>query len=222
MGHIVEFFTLGGPFMYGILGVWVVALAIILERVFVVFFRYNINGSAFMAQIQKLVAANNIDRAIKLCNAEPHAALSKVLKAGLVRANRSAKEITDSVDEATLEVLPQVTRRTPMLGMWANVATLTGLLGTISGLIQAFKAVSAVTAEQKQALLASGISVAMYTTEFGLIVAIPIMIFHSILQSGTTRMMDDIDVYSVKLVHQLEARGEARAVERRAEAKRQS
>ncbi len=214
MGHIVEFFTLGGPFMYGILGVWVVALAIILERVFFVFFRYNLNGSAFMAQIQKLVAANNIDRAIKLCNAEQHAALSRVLKAGLVRANRSAKEIADSVDEATLEVLPQVTRRTPMLAMWANVATLTGLLGTISGLIQAFKAVSAVTAEQKQALLASGISVAMYTTEFGLIVAIPIMIFHSILQSGTTRMIDDIDVYSVKLVHQLEARGEKRAAEK--------
>ena len=211
MGHIVEFFTLGGPFMYGILGVWVVALAIILERIFFVFFRYNLNGAAFMAQIQKLIAANNIDRAIKLCNAEPHAALSKVIKAGLVRANRRPKEIRDSVDEATLEVLPLVTRRTPMLATWANVATLTGLLGTILGLIQAFKAVGVATAEQKQALLASGISVAMYTTEFGLIVAIPIMIFHSLLQSRTTRVIDDIDVFSVKLVHLLEARVEERA-----------
>jgi len=214
MGQIVEFFTLGGPFMYGILGVWVVALAIILERIFFVFFRYNLNGAAFMAQIQKLVAANNIDRAIKLCNAEPHAALSRVLKAGLVRANRRPKEIRDSVDEAALEVLPLVTRRTPMLATWANVATLTGLLGTISGLIQAFKAVGVATPEQKQALLASGISVAMYTTEFGLIVAIPIMIFHSLLQSRTTRVIDDIDVFSVKLVHLLEARCEARAATR--------
>ena len=197
--------------MYGILGVWVVALAIILERIFFVFFRYNLNGAAFMAQIQKLIAANNIDRAIKLCNAEPHAALSKVIKAGLVRANRRPKEIRDSVDEATLEVLPLVTRRTPMLATWANVATLTGLLGTILGLIQAFKAVGVATAEQKQALLASGISVAMYTTEFGLIVAIPIMIFHSLLQSRTTRVIDDIDVFSVKLVHLLEARVEERA-----------
>jgi len=150
--------------------------------------------------------ANNIDRAIKLCNAEANAALSRVLKAGLTRANRSTVEIQNAVDEATLEVMPLLTKRTPMLGMWANVATLTGLLGTISGLIQAFKAVGAASAEQKQALLASGISIAMYTTEFGLIVAIPTMVFHSIIQNRTTKVIDDVDQYSVKLVNLLSAR----------------
>ena len=69
MGHIVEFFTKGGPFMYGILAVWVIALATIIERFYFVFFRYNLNGAAFMAQIQKLVMANNIDRAIAPSNA---------------------------------------------------------------------------------------------------------------------------------------------------------
>lgn len=203
MGQIVEFFTLGGPFMYGIMGVWVIALAIIIERFYFVFFRYNVNGPAFMAQVQKLVMANSIDRAIKLCNAESNAALSQVLKAGLTRANRTEREIECAVDEATLEVVPLLTRRTPMLAMWANVATLTGLLGTISGLITAFKAVSQVTAEQKQAMLAQGISIAMYTTEFGLIVAIPTMIFHALLQGRTTRVIDDIDQYSVKLTNLL-------------------
>ncbi len=206
MGQIVGFFTLGGPFMYGILAVWVIALATILERIYFVYFRYAVNGQALMAQVQKLVAANNIDRAIKLCNTEPHAALSRVLKAGLVRANRTPREIRNAVDETTLAVVPLLTRRTAMLGTWANVATLMGLLGTISGLIQAFKAVGEVTAEQKQALLASGISIAMYTTEFGLIVAIPIMIFHSLLQSRTARVIDDVDQYSVKLLNLLEAR----------------
>jgi biopolymer transport protein ExbB/TolQ len=206
MGQIVEFFTKGGPFMYGILAVWVIAMATIIERFYFVFFRYNLNGAAFMAQIQKLVMANNIDRAIKLCNAEANAALSRVLKAGLTRANRSTLEIQNAVDEATLEVMPLLTKRTPMLGMWANVATLTGLLGTISGLIQAFKAVGAASAEQKQALLASGISIAMYTTDFGLIVAIPILIFHSIIQARTTKVIDDVDQFSVKLVNLLSAR----------------
>mgnify|MGYP000569005020 CR=1 FL=1 len=206
MGAIADAFRNGGIWMYLILVVSVVAIGIIIERFIFLFFKYNINANAFMAQIQKLVMANNIDRAIKLCNAEANAALSRVLKAGLTRANRSTLEIQNAVDEATLEVMPLLTKRTPMLGMWANVATLTGLLGTISGLIQAFKAVGAASAEQKQALLASGISIAMYTTEFGLIVAIPTMVFHSIIQNRTTKVIDDIDQYSVKLVNLLSAR----------------
>ena len=206
MGHLVEFFTKGGPFMYGILGVWIIAMATIIERFYFVYFRYNINGASFMAQVQKLIMANNVDRAIKLCNAESSSALGRVLKAGLTRANRTPEEVQDAIDVASLEIIPQVTKRTPMLGMWANIATLTGLLGTISGLIQAFRAVAEVTPEQKQAMLASGISIAMYTTEFGLIVAIPTMVFHALLQGRTTRLLDDVDHYSVKLHQLLKAR----------------
>ncbi len=206
MGHLVEFFTLGGPFMYGILGVWIIAMATIIERFYFVFFRYNINGASFMAQIQKLIMANNVDRAIKLCNAESNSALGRVLKAGLTRANRTPEEVQDALDVASLEIIPQVTKRTPMLGMWANIATLTGLLGTISGLVIAFKAVAHAAPEQKQALLASGISIAMYTTMFGLMVAIPTMVFHALLQGRTAKLIDDVDHYSVKLYQLLKAR----------------
>ena len=83
----------GGPFMWPILIAAVFALAIAFERLYFVLFRANINGTAFMAQVQKMVMANNIDRAIKLCNSEPNAALPRVLKAGLSRANRSEEEI---------------------------------------------------------------------------------------------------------------------------------
>jgi len=170
-----------------------------------VLIRYNINGASFMAQIQKLVMANNIDRAIKLCNAESSAALTRVLKAGLTRANRGEKEIENAVEEATLEVVPQVKKRTAYLGMWANVATLTGLLGTISGLVLAFKAVGAAAAADKQEMLANGISVAMYTTAFGLVVAIPTMICHSIIENRTKNLIQDVDQYSVKLINLLTA-----------------
>jgi biopolymer transport protein ExbB/TolQ len=159
-----------------------------------------------MAQIQMLVMANHIDRAIKLCNAESDAALTKVLKAGLTRANRSALEIQNSVDETTLETIPRLQKRTPYLSMWANVATLTGLLGTIQGLVLAFAAVANADPSMKQEMLANGISMAMYTTAFGLVVAIPIIIVHSFISNRTVKLIDEIDQYSVKLINLLAAR----------------
>jgi hypothetical protein len=91
MSKIITMFHDGGSFMYPILVIFVFAMAIAFERIFYAFFRANINSTAFMAQIQKLIMANNIDRAIKLCNAEPHAVLPRVVKAGLTRANLTEK-----------------------------------------------------------------------------------------------------------------------------------
>jgi biopolymer transport protein ExbB len=196
----------GGPFMWPILICAVFAMAIAFERLFYILFRANINGTAFMAQVQKLIMANNIDRAIKLCNAEPNASLPRVLKAGLTRANRSETEIQNAVDESVLEVFPQLNKRTAFLPMLANVATLTGLLGTIQGLILAFEAVAHASAETKQTLLAAGISTAMFTTASGLVVAIPTLVLHSVVQSRTTKIMDDIDQFALKTVNLLGAR----------------
>jgi len=196
----------GGAFMYIILIVFVFAMAIAFERLFYVVFRANINATAFMAQIQKLIMANNIDRAIKLCNAEPHAALPRVVKAGLTRANRTEKEIESAIQEATLEVGPMVNKRTAYLPMLANVATLTGLLGTIMGLVMAFSAVAKASAETKQTLLANGISVAMYTTAGGLIAAIPTIVLHSIISNRSNKILDDVDQYGLKTVNLLTAR----------------
>jgi biopolymer transport protein ExbB len=205
MPNPVEMMTQGGFFMYPILLSGIVAVAIAFERMFSIIFRANINATAFMAQVQKLVLAKNIDRAIKLCNAEPHAALPRVVKAGLTRANRDGSEIQAAIDEATLEVGPRVTKRTGYLPMLANVATLLGLLGTIVGLIDAFKAVGAASPEQKQAMLAAGISVAMYTTAGGLLVAIPTLVIHSIIQARTNKILDDVDQYGLKTVNLLAA-----------------
>lgn len=206
MSFFVDAMAKGGEFMYPILLSAIFALAIAVERMYYVMFRANINGTAFMAQVQKLIMANNIDRAIKLCNAEPNAALPRVLKAGLTRANRSEVEIQNAVDEAVLEVFPLLNKRTGYLPMLANVATLTGLLGTIQGLIVAFKAVATASAESKQTLLAAGISTAMYTTAGGLVVAIPTLVLHSIIAARTTKIMDDVDQFALKTVNLLGAR----------------
>ena len=207
MSGVAEFFTSGGPWMYPIALMSILGLAIIVERFIFLFFKYNINGNAFMAQVQKLVMANNIDRAIKLCNAAPSAALPKVIKAGLTRANKGEIEIQNAVEEATLEVIPSIQKRTNSLQAVANLSTLLGLLGTVIGLISAFKAVGAAAPDQRASMLTSSISIAMNTTAFGLMVAIPCMGAHVILAGITKKIIDEIDQYSVKLENLLISRG---------------
>jgi biopolymer transport protein ExbB/TolQ len=206
MDIIIRAFKEGGVFIIPIMICAVFALAIAAERLYYIMFRANINGTAFFAQIQKLIMANNIDRAIKLCNAEPNAALPRVLKSGLTRANRGDVEIENAINESQLEVNPNLTKRTPYLAMLANVATLTGLLGTIQGLIQAFEAVDNANAAAKSEMLAAGIAVAMFTTMMGLMVAIPTLVLASIIQNKTTKILDEVDLYSVKTINLLGAR----------------
>lgn len=207
MATIAKAFKEGGGWMYIILVVSIIGLGIIVERFIFLFFRYNINATAFMAQIQKLVMANNIDRAIKLCNAAPQAALPKVIKAGLTRANKGEAEIQNAVEEATLEVIPHIQKRTPALQGVANVATLLGLLGTIVGLIEAFAALEFAKPDDRQKVLSRGIALAMNTTAFGLIVAIPCIFAHMVLTGVTKRIIDEIDQYSVRLQNLLVSRG---------------
>jgi biopolymer transport protein ExbB len=207
MSGIAEAFRTGGGWMYVILVVSIVAIGIIIERFIFLFFKYNINAHTFMAQIQKLVMANNIDRAIKLCNAAPSAALPKVIKAGLTRANKGEVEIQNAIEESTLEVVPHILKRTPTLQALANIATLLGLLGTIIGLIEAFQALEKATPDTRQQLLSKGISLAMNTTAFGLIVAIPCLVAHLFLAGMTKKIVDEIDQYSVKLENLLVSRG---------------
>jgi len=206
MDSIAKAMSEGGIWMYIILATSVVGVGIMIERFVMLFFKYNINATAFMAQIQKLVMANSIDKAIKLCNAAPSAALARVIKAGLTRANKSSDEIQNAVEEATLEVIPFIQRRTNTLAAIANIATLMGLLGTIIGMIGAFSDMATVAPDKRQEALGRNISLAMNTTAFGLIVAIPCMLAHLILSGVTKKIIDEIDLYSVKLENLLISR----------------
>ena len=208
MGEVAKFYSDGGVWMHPILAMSIIGLGIIIERFIFLYFKYNINASAFMAQIQKLVMANNIDRAIKLCNAAPSAALPKVIKAGLTRANKGPDEIQNAVEEASLEIVPAITKRVGVLNQVANIATLLGLLGTIIGLIQAFDALAdpSIPPDKRQAMRANGIAVAMNTTAFGLIVAIPCLGAQILLGSVAKKIIDEIDQHSVKLENLLISR----------------
>lgn len=206
MDYCREAMVTGWPWMHMILVVSIITLAVAIERFIFLFFRYNINAQAFMAQVQKLVMANNIDRAIKLCNAAPSAALAKVVKAGLTRANKGEVEIQNALEEAILEVVPIIEKRTGSLQALANIATLLGLLGTIIGLILAFATLKDVSPDQRQEALGQNISLAMNTTAFGLLVAIPAIGIYTFLAGITKKIENEIDQYSVKLENLLVAR----------------
>ncbi len=204
---LAEFFKEGGPFMLVNVATSAVAIAIIIERILVLAFKLNLNAPPFMSQVQKLILSGNVDRAVKLCDAAPNAALSKVVRAGLTRANRGEQEVARSIEEAVLETTPAISKRIASLCSLANVATLVGLIGTITGLIGTFKSLGAASPEMKQLMLSKGISEAMNNTAFGLTIAVACIVAHLLLTSKSKQMIEDIEYNALRVENMLSRRG---------------
>ncbi len=204
---LAEFFKEGGPFMFVNVATSAVAIAIIIERILVLAFRLNVNAPPFMSQVQKLILSGNVDRAVKLCDAAPNAALSKVVRAGLTRANRGDQEVARSLEEAVLEATPAISKRIASLWSLANIATLVGLIGTITGLIGTFKSLGAASPEMKQLMLSKGISEAMNNTAFGLTIAVACIVAHLMLTSKAKQMIEEIEYNALRLENMLARRG---------------
>ena len=146
-----------------------------------------------MVRIKGLVENRKYAEAIESCNVRSQHPLPKVLKAGIAKANRREKEIERAMEEEMLRAIPRMQRGVGFLGLLGNSATLLGLLGTIFGLIRAFSGVSAASAAARQEVLAEGISMAMYTTAFGLIVAVPILFFHLMISGRVDKLLIQIE-----------------------------
>lgn len=198
LADIQEAFILGGiwPVLILILGLF--AFCIFWERVYVLYFKASVDKDRFMSQIQRAILAGDLNSAVNYCN-DRSSPLNNIVKAGLVSVMNHGKEeeIQTSMDVSALREVPVIERRTPFLSLFGNVATLLGLLSTIVGLIKSFKAVAGVDPAQKAALLAQGISEAMFGTAFGLIVAIPALLGYAMLAAKTQNLLDDIHEASV-------------------------
>lgn len=189
-----------------ILAMGVVGLALIFERVKMLYFTYSLKTEEFMNQLKPLVLHDKIEDAITFCSANADKPLPHVIKGVLARSDRDDEGINQGLDIALSEVIPNLGKRLGYLSMLANVATLTGLLGTIQGLIMSFSAVAYADPSQKQAVLAQGISLAMNTTFLGLAVAIPIMMSYAFLHSRQNRLLEEISEHSSKVVDWLTTR----------------
>src|SRR5512147_3221143 len=210
---LAEFFKEGGPFMFVNVATSAVAIAMIVERILVLAFRLNLNAGPFMEQVQKLVLSGNVDRAVKLCGAAPEAALSRVVRAGLTRAGKGEQEVSRSIEEAVLEVTPSISKRISALWSLANVATLIGLIGTITGLIRTFRSLSAASPEMKATLLSQGIAEAMNNTALGLTIAVACIVAHLLLSSKSKAMIEDVEYNALRLENMLSRRGADAGVE---------
>jgi biopolymer transport protein ExbB/TolQ len=208
MGFLEQFnpFSRSGIWMFLILLVSVYTFTLIVERAYALWFRFKIDASQILSRILSFVDSNNYSRAIEVCNTRQNHPMCVVLKSGLLKANRSDIEIRRALEQTTMKVGPQIQKRTPYLATLANVATLLGLLGTIFGLIMAFEGVEMASAAKKQEVLARGISLAMSTTAFGLIVAIPTTIAHAILSARQNVLLDTIEDSAMTLFNHLSAK----------------
>jgi len=176
-----------------------IGLAIALERAIYLFSMSRKNGKA-IATINPMLQNlefNNIE------SLTDKSAITDIFQAGIRRMKQTPKreEIEYAMEEGVMETLPQLEKRTQYLATLANISTLLGLLGTIIGLIAAFSAVANADPAEKASLLSQSISVAMNTTAFGLIAAIPLLCCHAVLQTKTSEIITNLETAGVKFLN---------------------
>lgn len=206
MTKIGQAFEHGGMWMYVILAIQLVSIAIMIERTIVLFGKKKINQTATALKFEDDIRRGEIDSVINkaqgLSTTEP---VAKAILAGAQSAKffGGKEEIQAKMDEVLLHENAMLDRRTGFLSMLGNVATLVGLLGTISGMIRSFAAVSYASPAEKAALLAAGISEAMNATAYGLITAIPALVAYSILMNRANLLSEDLNQGALKVFNWL-------------------
>ena len=201
MYSVVKFFVAGGPFMYPILIVFSVGIAIAIER-YITLTRVRRRNEGMWSKLQPALAKGDFDKAREMTSKDD-STVSQLLAMGLARqgAVRRREDIEIAMEESMMEIIPQLEKRTPYVALASSIATLLGLLGTIMGLISAFTAVANANPAEKADLLSASISVAMNTTAFGLMVAIPLLVTSSVLTAKTGQIIDSLEMASVKALN---------------------
>lgn len=200
---IIAFLQNGGTFIYPIALVLVIGLAITIERWLYLTSTLKTNQKA-LDQLQSSLKNGDIDAISKQAKTST-APVLEVLSSGIARLTnvKRREDVEYAMEETIMEYMLRLEKRTPYLATLANIATLLGLLGTIMGLIAAFSAVANADPSEKANLLSASISVAMNTTAFGLITAIPLILFHSNLMSKTSAIVDSLEMAGMKLLNSL-------------------
>jgi biopolymer transport protein ExbB len=201
LASVAAFFQKGGLFMYPILFVFLAGMGIALERWFQLSRVRGMNRKMWNV-LHPLLAKGELEKAQAIVDKDK-STISQMLGMGLARQGtvRRREDIEIAMEESMMEIIPQLEKRTPYVALLSNIATLLGLLGTIMGLIEAFTAVANANPAEKADLLSASISVAMNTTAFGLMSAIPLLLFHAKLTSTTGQIIDSLEMASVKALN---------------------
>jgi biopolymer transport protein ExbB len=207
---IVSFFVKGGYFMFPILIVAAIGTAITVER-YITLSRMRASNRSAWSRVEPVLASGDFEKARDITSKDD-TAISRLLSMGLALqgAVRRRDDVEKAMEESMMEIIPKLEKRTHYLATFANLATLLGLLGTVSGLIHAFSAVATVNPAEKANLLSASISEAMNCTAFGLMTAVPLLFMHALLQTKTTELIDSLETAAVKFMNSLANRQAAR------------
>jgi biopolymer transport protein ExbB len=207
---IVKIFVEGGAFMIPILIAGAIGTAIAIER-YVTLTRIGVKNRSVWAQVEPALSSGDFDKARELTKDD--SVISRLLSVGLALqgAVRRRDDVKTAMQETMTQIMPRLEKRTHYLATLANVATLLGLLGTVSGLIHAFSAVATVNPAEKANLLSASISEAMNCTAFGLVTAVPFLVLHALLQSKTAQLIENLEAVSIKFLTVLTTRQSTRA-----------
>jgi biopolymer transport protein ExbB len=206
LSQIAHGFSAGGIWMWAIFVAQIVSLAIIAERVFALYFRRGASQMDLALSLEEDIKKGQLDKVInkskRFSSSNP---VGLVAQAGAQAAiDLGGKdEIAARMDEVLLSENSRFETRIGFLAMLGNVGTLLGLLGTIVGMIGSFDAVAQANPVEKATLLAQHISVAMYCTAYGLLMAIPALVMFSVLQNRATHLAEDLNQGSLKIYNWL-------------------
>ncbi|WP_396589324.1 MotA/TolQ/ExbB proton channel family protein [Bermanella sp. R86510] len=201
MDTIIRFFQDGGMFMYPIAVILVIGISIAIERLVSIGAAKRRNRAAF-EDLLPMIQRKDYKAALNYAN-QNESDVASIFASGISRMPSSTRreDIEYAMEEGLMETIPKLEKRTPYIATLANISTLMGLLGTIIGLIAAFTAVASAAPSEKATLLSQSISVAMNTTAFGLISAIPLLLVHTVLQSRTAEIIDSLEMAGVKFLN---------------------
>jgi biopolymer transport protein ExbB len=198
---IVHFFRDGGFFLYPIAIIFVVGVSISIERL-VYLTMETVKNRELWNEVVPHLGAGNFKQVIALTS-KSTSAIATVLNYGVARVANSRRrdDVEKAMEESLLEIIPRLEKRTHYLSSLANIAMLTGLLGTVIGLIGAFGAIASANPAEKASLLAASISVTMNNTASGLLVAITLLLAHMFLEAKTTKVIDSLEIAAVKFLN---------------------
>ena len=198
---VVNFFRDGGFFLYPLAAIFVVGVAIAIER-FIYLSIETTSNRRLWGQVVPLINAGNFKQVVAITS-KSRAAIATVLNYGIARlaSARRRDDVEKAMDESLLEIIPRMEKRTHYLSALANIGMLTGLLGTVIGLISAFASIAQANPAEKASLLAASISVAMNNTASGLFVAITLLLSHMFLEAKTTKLIDSLEIAAVKFLN---------------------
>ena len=201
------FIQKGGPMIYIMMLLSVLAFGVVIERIYHLT-RARVDADKFMDNILGILKRNKIIEAIEMCNSTP-GPIAHIIKAGILKHDRSKPEIKEAIDEAAQLEIPRLSKHLPILTTIAHIAPLLGLLGTVTGMMKSFQAIqekSAAMVPVNPGDLAGGIWESLVATLAGLAVAIPTYVAYNYLTSQVDNLVYDMERSATDLVNILSSK----------------